>query len=266
MLSFNEFVLPRANMAYKTLFFKIVSQRSNVVIRENTYADDMENMVVHVAAKDPSSGLLHDLTIFRYEPDLHHRPQMGLQIITAKSGRLVSDRDKWRVYLDLSDGQIHSNNLNKPAELTQMAFEKGQIDFDLAGGLRQGGGVEKKPQEMTIREMSAELAVAPPQDPRHRKWGVQIHKKIAVAFACLAFAVIAFPLGCSVNKGGRLTGFTWSLGLIFFYYMMLTLGDSQAADGSLPPWLSQWLANFSLMGIGLLLFYFMSRGRTGHAR
>jgi hypothetical protein len=48
--------------------------------------------------------------------------------------------------------------------------------------------------------------------------------------------------------------------------MLLTFGDSQGSDGTMPVWLSQWLANFALLGTGLLLFARMSRGRAGNTR
>ena len=265
MLGFNEYVLPRANLAYKVLFFKIVSQRSNVVVRENTYVDDFENMVIHVKSKDPDTERLEDVTLFRFPGEQTHLPNAELQVISAAWGRLVSDKESWRVYLELNDGTVHNSRLDKPQELTRMAFKTGQVDFDIKDGLKQVQGVNKKPQEMSIREMNAILAKAPPQDPRHRKWGIHLHKKIAVAFACLAFAIIAFPLGCTVKKGGRLIGFAWSLGLIFFYYLLLTFGDSQGGDGAMPVWLSQWMANFFMFTVGLVLFYFVT-GSQNKAR
>jgi lipopolysaccharide export LptBFGC system permease protein LptF len=80
-----------------------------------------------------------------------------------------------------------------------------------------------------------------------------MHKKLAIPFACLSFLIIAFPLGVLVRKGGRLTGFIFAIGLIFIYYLFLSVGQTLGDDGRLPAWLAVWSANLCLGSLGALL-------------
>ena len=92
-----------------------------------------------------------------------------------------------------------------------------------------------------------------PADARRAHFGVEMHKKIAIPFACLSFLIIGFPLGIMVRKGGRMVSFVLAIGLIFVYYLFLSAGQTYGDDGKISPWLSMWLANLALAGIGLPL-------------
>jgi lipopolysaccharide export system permease protein len=79
---------------------------------------------------------------------------------------------------------------------------------------------------------------------------VELHKKFALAFACVVFVVVGAPLGMRVRRGGVAIGF---LSIVFFafYYLCLQFGESFADRLLLPPWLAMWLANIVLGTWGL---------------
>jgi lipopolysaccharide export system permease protein len=79
---------------------------------------------------------------------------------------------------------------------------------------------------------------------------VEMHKKFALAFACVVFVLVGAPLGIRVRRGGVAIGF---LSIVFFafYYLCLQFGESFADRLLLPPALAMWLANIVLGGWGL---------------
>ncbi len=79
---------------------------------------------------------------------------------------------------------------------------------------------------------------------------VELHKKFALAFACVVFVLVGAPLGMRVRRGGIAIGF---LSIVFFafYYLCLQFGESFADRLLLPPSLAMWLANFVLGAWGL---------------
>ncbi len=79
---------------------------------------------------------------------------------------------------------------------------------------------------------------------------VELHKKFALAFACVVFVLVGAPLGMRVRRGGVAIGF---LSIVFFafYYLCLQFGESFADRLLLPPWLAMWLANIVLGMWGL---------------
>jgi lipopolysaccharide export system permease protein len=83
---------------------------------------------------------------------------------------------------------------------------------------------------------------------------VEYHKKFSLSVACLVFVLLGGPLGILVRRGGLRAG-VWSISFFIFYYLCLIGGEQLADRRLLRPWLSMWLANIVLggVGIGLLL-------------
>jgi lipopolysaccharide export system permease protein len=263
MLAFNEYVLPGANLSYKVLFYDIVSKRSNVALQEKAYVKDFEGLIIYVDSKDKNSEILRDLTIIK--PALKDEP---LQWIRSSWGRVISEKEGFKVYLDLHDGTVHFLNGPKGADLTQLLFQQSRVDLDIGGALKLLQGNDRQPQEMSMREILGDTAKMPPADPRRWHWMTELHKKIAIPFACLAFVLAGFPLGTMTRKGGRLLGFAFAIGLIFLYYLMLSLGQTYGDDGRLPPLLAMWLPNIGMLSLAALLSWmvFKERGIFTFAR
>jgi LPS export ABC transporter permease LptF len=247
MLAFNEFVLPRANLGYKILFYDILRTRTNVVIQEGTYIREFEGLIFHVGKKHPS-GRLEDLTVF-----LLPKGQTPLQVVTARRGRLVSDPATLRVYLEMDSGQVQATAADDPLAFTQMGFNRAVVDVDIQGGLRQVQGVDRKPQEMPVRELVRRIAAMPAQDVNRPGWQVEMHKKVSIPFACLAFSLVGSGLGALTRRNGRMLAFVYALALIFAYYVCLSLGETWGYRGSVAPWLGMWMPNLVLFAGGLWL-------------
>jgi LPS export ABC transporter permease LptG/LPS export ABC transporter permease LptF len=83
---------------------------------------------------------------------------------------------------------------------------------------------------------------------------VEFHQRLAMPFACFAFALVGLPLGVSTSRGGRSTGLVLSLFLMFTYYIALVGATRTTTGGNFLPFLAAWLPNigFSILGIYLL--------------
>jgi LPS export ABC transporter permease LptG len=110
---------------------------------------------------------------------------------------------------------------------------------------------EKGIRARTLPELLAAARQLPSSDPRRRQALVEIHKKLAIPFACLAFALVGIPLAQSLRRAGRGGGFALSLAILVGYYVLLSTGETWASDGRLPPALAMWLPNLILIAIGI---------------
>ncbi|MCF7920209.1 MAG: LptF/LptG family permease [Candidatus Cloacimonetes bacterium] len=86
-----------------------------------------------------------------------------------------------------------------------------------------------------------------------RIYEVEIHKKYAMAFACLIFVLIGAPVGMMTKSNGVGMAFTVSSIVFMIYYGALTGGEELADKGLVSPWLSMWIANIILGIIGVYL-------------
>jgi hypothetical protein len=85
-------------------------------------------------------------------------------------------------------------------------------------------------------------------------YGVEIHKKFALAVACFVFVLLGAPIALRFPRGG--VGLTIGVSLFVFalYYVCLIAGESIAKRGLMPAVVSMWMANviFALIAIWML--------------
>jgi len=85
-------------------------------------------------------------------------------------------------------------------------------------------------------------------------YGVEIHKKFALAVACFVFVLLGAPIALRFPRGG--VGLTIGVSLFVFalYYICLIAGESIAKRGLMPAVVSMWMANviFALVALWLM--------------
>ncbi len=96
----------------------------------------------------------------------------------------------------------------------------------------------------------------------NNKYGVEIHKKFSLPFACLLFVLVGSPLGVLAKKGGFVIGMSLSFGFFLIYYIMLIGGEEIADRNILKPYIAMWLPNLILLIIALYLTLYTVRERA----
>ncbi|MBW8769614.1 MAG: LptF/LptG family permease [Gemmatimonadetes bacterium] len=100
------------------------------------------------------------------------------------------------------------------------------------------------------------------------RYEIEIHKKFALAAACLIFVVLGAPLALRFPRGG--VGLVLLVSLVVFalYYVGLIGGESLANKGIVPPFWAMWGTNVVLTVVGVVLLFRMGRedssGRGGN--
>jgi lipopolysaccharide export system permease protein len=90
-------------------------------------------------------------------------------------------------------------------------------------------------------------------------YGVEIHKKFALAVACFVFVLLGAPIALRFPRGG--VGLTIGVSLFVFalYYVCLIAGESLGKRGLMPAVVSMWMANIIFAMIALLLLAKMGK-------
>ena len=85
-------------------------------------------------------------------------------------------------------------------------------------------------------------------------YGVEIHKKFALAVACFVFVLLGAPIALRFPRGG--VGLTIGVSLFVFalYYVCLIAGESIAKRGMMPAVVSMWMANvvFAIVALWMM--------------
>lgn len=91
------------------------------------------------------------------------------------------------------------------------------------------------------------------------RFRVELHKKWAIAFACLVFTLIGPPLTLRFPRGGVGMVVAASTGIFAVYWMGLIGGEALADRRVADPLLSMWISNMVFAVVGLLLVSRMGR-------
>jgi len=97
-----------------------------------------------------------------------------------------------------------------------------------------------------------------------RRYWVEIHKKLAISFACLVFVMIGIPIAVRFPRGGVGMVISVSVGIFGIYWMGLIGGENLANKGVVSPFLGMWAPNlfFFPLGVFLLSRFSKSVGET----
>ncbi len=201
-----------------------------------------------------------------------HRAEPGRdsRVAFAETGRFNMFAEERRATLELFNGAIHSYHAAEPEKYSVTEFDHREFELEV-GNFFASISTSKRVREKDIRELWIDSALiqaeidqmqqTPGEKPmlslKHRDLrahSIEIHKKFALPMACFIFAFLGVALGATTRKGGRTSGFTISIVIIIFYYVLITAGENQAMDGRLMPWLGMWGANIILSVIGLYIF------------
>ncbi|HEX6250704.1 MAG TPA: LptF/LptG family permease [Gemmatimonadaceae bacterium] len=130
-----------------------------------------------------------------------------------------------------------------------------------------------------VEPVAAEAIVPQIEDARLRLgdaerlmslYGVEIHKKLALAVACFVFVLLGAPIALRFPRGG--VGLVIGVSIVVFglYYVALIGGQALGVRGFVPPAVAMWGANLLFGAIGIVLLARMGResatSRGGDAR
>jgi lipopolysaccharide export system permease protein len=82
---------------------------------------------------------------------------------------------------------------------------------------------------------------------------VEVHKKFALAAACMVFVLVGAPLGIMARKGGMAVGVGLSLGFFVLYWAFLIGGEELADRQFIPAFWAMWSANILIGGAGIYI-------------
>ncbi|NIM16485.1 MAG: LptF/LptG family permease [Candidatus Aminicenantes bacterium] len=176
-------------------------------------------------------------------------------IILAKRGKFIQSLEEKDSWIFLKDVLVHSFQKKEPDEsydITQFVSKKETVP----------NPVEMKQTRKERQLVFPELVKRIKKQPKNRLLSIEFQRKFALPFACLALAFLALSLGISTKKGGKVSGFIISLGVIFVYYTISITTENMIKKGLLSPFLGMWSANLFLLITGIIFYYFTSKEKT----
>jgi LPS export ABC transporter permease LptG len=280
-LYLTNFVLPKGNRNFVALRAEVFTSSVAKEIKPRVFYDDYENLMIYVNDVDTRTGAWKGVFVADTRGDENQdlsNPQAvinasrettptagalashsGQRVIAAQSGNLSIVKSTHQVWLNLKQAETHVWDPRKPDRYDLNRNETQRIL------LPDKNVVDSSQISRSLRELDLKQLLSQARDLRHgdpdtfRLAWVEIHKKFSIPFACIVFGVLGLPLGITNRRGGKSSGFSLSIAIIVFYYVLIINGEHMAAAGKIPPWLGMWLANIILLTLGIFLLTRVSR-------
>lgn len=252
LVAFMDWTLPWGNTSFLKLQYRIISERSAVLLRERTFVHDFPGYVLYVGEKNPKIDTFRDVLVYLLNAEGSPERQAW-----APRGRLLRDPENYHVILELEDGRFQQADTGAgDARLRDLAFETCRLDLDLRRPAR--GPVDfRTHRNMTLAELGVRLEMYRREGRSVPEAELEYHKKFALPFSALAFALVGLPLGVR-SRAGAVGASCFAVALVVGYWLVLLYGETAAHRGGLPPALGAHLPNLILGAAGALLL-----GRLG---
>lgn len=238
-LAVNEWLVPwatdRSYEAARSLFF----MSGNMTPQSNVFLQGPDGFVLFARTVNAEGDAVYGVEIIERDAE-------GRQVIsTCPSGRLQDDAmvlTNLNVQTFDDKGRLQSSVVSP-----SRTVDTGQVFRELFAS--------RKPlDEMSSRDL-AERARALRATGRDAKEALHnLHMKLAVPFAALAFAAVAMPVILRVTGSG-FTGAMMAIGIIFVYYCGTAWGKILSDGGQVPPALGAWASNAIYWAIGAVLLW-----------
>ena len=238
--------MPWGRLSVKELTYKVLSSNLEIGLKDRTFNDSFEDVVLYVHKIDPESKELQDIFIE------DKRSQNIVSTVVAPRGKLFSEPDEYIYNLLLYNGVIYQADVkNRSTKYIDFDTYEIQLDIEQVSSSLQPGPKHRK--EMNLVELRHYLNNRTQRDSNYYNTLMELHKKFSIPIACFALGLLAVPLG--IQSGSTKKSFGLVLGMVFFliYYLLLTAGLVFGETGTCPPVIGMWVPNVVMGVLGLYL-------------
>jgi lipopolysaccharide export system permease protein len=237
--------LPWGNKGFKATLYRLAQSKVDIEIKERVFNDAFRGLVVY-ADRVPLQGnhmegiLIHD-----------QREKGKSHTILAQEGFIINNPESQEIILRLKSGDIH--RFEPEAHTFQkIKFDTYDLKLELA---RTFAAMEKKltDREMSIGDIQKKMEDVKKTGKDTTSYEVELHKRYAIPFTCIVFAIIGVPLGIQPHRSGRSYGFVLSIFILLAYYISLTASEMLALRKIMPTYSAGWLPNILFTGLGIYL-------------
>ena len=245
---FNEHIVPWANTAYNNVvYYEIqgnteLKSQDHIIVKE--FSGEQMERLIYAREYKAQDEILEGVTmqVLNEEGKVTH----------VENATYAEWRDeKWVMH----DGMIY--DLSDEQRTHTMKFDQ-QI-LPVKASPRQIVREQKKPEELTMSELKAQIAIMKSQYVNTNKLETELYQRVTVPMASLIFALIGVPLGLQPTRTPSSVGFALSVVIIFLYYAIMTLANAIGRSGAIAPMYAVWIPNIIGLISGFVLIYRASK-------
>ncbi len=235
-------VAPQTAARLRDLKYAIAIKQVSLEVKARVFDESLTNWILYIQDIAPEGLKWNGIML----ADLHDPNDP--RVTFARSGALVADEKSRTFQLTLTDGNTHIVSPIAPDRYSFSSFETNTISIPMPEA-------PPKPDKPAMMETGTRTIWDRMQaDTATYEERVEFHRRLALPFACLFFALLGLPLGVSTSRGGKSMGLVLSLILMLAYYLAFIGGTRVANNAQFSPFLGAWLPNLGFAVLAVFLF------------
>ena len=240
---FNEEVVPWSNHRAKNIIRNTILKESMPNTQEEVFFRGPKGRLFYVKEYNEEEETLNNIIIYNIKNS--NQEEKFPEVITANKGII-----KENVWV-LENGLIHEYN-EQGNIILESQFD--QMEFQITEEMREVYGNQKTTDEMSREELAKNIKLFKQSGISVNSLLVDYHLKLAQPLVAFIFVLIAVPLSLT-NKKSRAVNITFTIIIIFGYYLLQSVCRSLGRNEILPPLLAAWLPNIIFLLLGLLILF-----------
>ncbi|MBX9577727.1 MAG: LptF/LptG family permease [Chthoniobacterales bacterium] len=245
-LLINLEVAPRAEQAMMEDLYKIATNSPISLFQSDEVTDQFPDRRVYVGKREGET--LKNLLVF--ELDGNHLAK----VVFAKEGHLTFDKENARLLLKLQDAHFEERDASSPNDFSKIhqgiMMKSGVFPMSLKQLFQQ----KMRGRHLNSYRFGELLEGLKKETPQHLQLLVELNKRFSIAFAAIAFALIAVPLGITAHRKETSAGFALSIVIAFGYFFFIIIADTFRSNPNAHPIFLIWLPNILFTALGVFLF------------
>jgi len=242
---------PIALRTFRTMEADLIASQVSFQVQPRVFDERFPRLVLYINDVSASGTQWHG--VFLAEAG----GENGSRVTLAENAIVIAEPKQGKLEMHLQGGSTHEFDRADADHYSVTAFGQSDIPIEVSGLVPTRQRQLSNP-ERPLHELAQD------NTPGWREARVEMHRRFAFPVACLAFALIAVPLGAQPRRGGRAGGSLIAVLLIASYDLLLITGAGMARQGTVSPATGMWIADAVLALAGLVLLPRMEqfRGET----
>jgi len=245
------YVAPRANRAILEMEQQLETSQASYEIEPRVFYEDFRNFVLYVQDVRSGAGAANWRQVFMADITDPSTPL----ITTAASATVVNDNSQ-ELLMRLRDGSRHETAPGQPQQYNISTF----ATTDLPLALSQQSDVHLGRLDTAIYALPMETLLERTHGRDAMRFLIELHSRFSYPAACLVLMLVGVPLGVASRRGGKSSGFVFTILLVILYYVLSYTGIALGRQNKLPAFFAVWSANLLFAGVGIFLLWQIASG------
>ncbi|MGB7549737.1 MAG: LPS export ABC transporter permease LptG [Terracidiphilus sp.] len=245
------YVAPRANQAILQMQQSLETAQASYEIQPRVFYEDFRNFVLYVQDVRGGTGASNWRQVFMADVTDPANPI----ITTAATATVVNDSSQ-ELLMRLRDGSRHEVAAGPPQQYEISTF----TSTDLPLPLGQQGDIHLGRLDTAIYALPMGALEKRIHGPDGKRFLLEMHTRFSFPAACLVLMLVGVPLGVVSRRGGKSSGFVFTILLVFFYYFLSSTGIALGRQNKLSAFFAVWSANMLFAAAGIFLLWQMASG------